>query len=367
MSLRSTAQSSHHDHDHISPAEQDAMESAEAAGLHYVHDRDPGFTRKRAGKKAFSYLDQRGKKITDKKHVERINALKIPPAWENVWICVKANGHLQCTGRDARGRKQYLYHTGWRQLRDQTKYTKMIQFGERLPTIRRAIKRDLSLTGLPKEKVLATIVAIMDEAHIRVGNDEYARENGSYGLTTLRHKHVKVSGAKVKFHFKGKSGIEHDICVTDPRIARVIKKCDDLHGRELFAFKDAQGRLIDVTSTDVNRYLQSIAGEEFTAKDFRTWGGSVVAACCLLGLGPCKSQREEKKFVLQAIRETASKLGNTVSVCRKYYVHPTITTSFSDGSLFKLGTKGFKARGLKKPEAFLLNLLKGALRRTKSA
>ncbi len=356
MSLRLTSES-------ISPAELDAMEAAEAAGLHYVHDRDPGYSRKRAGKKSFAYFDPRGKRVAEKRLVERFAALKIPPAWQNVWICVKVNGHLQCTGRDARGRKQYLYHAEWRQLRDQTKYTKMISFGEKLPGIRRAIKRDLAIPGLPREKVLATIVAIMDEAHIRVGNDEYARENGSYGLTTLRHKHVKVSGSKVKFHFKGKSGIEHDICVTDPRIAKVIRKCDDLHGRELFAYKDDDGRLVDITSTDVNRYLQKIAGEEFTAKDFRTWGGSVVAACCLLGLGPCSSQREEKKFVLQAVRETAAKLGNTVSVCRKYYIHPTITTSFSDGTLFKHGEKSFKARGLKKPEAFLLNLLKASARR----
>ena len=356
MSLRSTDASD----SHISAAEQDAIEAAEAAGLHYVHDRDPGYTRKRAGKKAFAYFDPRGRKVTDKKLVARFAALKIPPAWEGVWICTRANGHLQCTGRDARGRKQYLYHANWRSFRDQTKYTKMISFGEKLPCVRRRLKKDLSLPGMPRDKVLASIVSIMDQAHIRVGNDEYARENESYGLTTMLHKHVKVSGSKVRFHFRGKSGIEHDICVTDPRVAKVVRNCDELAGRELFAYKAEDGHLVDVTSTDVNNYLHEIAGENFTAKDFRTWGGSVVAACCLLGLGPCSTEREQKKFVLQAIRETASKLGNTVSVCRKYYVHPRITESFADGSLFKLGTRGFKAKGLKKPEAFLLNLLKTA-------
>jgi DNA topoisomerase-1 len=202
MSLRST--------EPISQAEQAAIESAEAAGLHYVHDRDAGYSRKRSGKKAFSYFDPRGKKVSDKKLLERFAALKIPPAWEGVWICTRANGHLQCTGRDARGRKQYLYHADWRQFRDQTKYTKMISFGEKLPAIRRKVKRDLSLSGLPREKVLASIVAIMDEAHIRVGNDEYAKTNDSYGLTTLRHRHVKVTSEVRRESFTTSASTTHE-------------------------------------------------------------------------------------------------------------------------------------------------------------
>jgi DNA topoisomerase-1 len=347
------------------PNEVEAMEAAEAAGLRYVHDTEPGFSRKRAGKKAFAYLDLRGKKITDKKVVERLAALKIPPAWESVWICPRTNGHLQVTGRDQRGRKQYLYHAGWRAFRDQTKFTKMISFGEKLPLIRRRVLQDLALPGLPRDKVLATVVAIMDQAHIRVGNDEYAKTNNSYGLTTLRNNHVKVSGSKVKFHFRGKSGIVHDIEVEDPRVAKVVRKCQDLPGQELFGYKDDNGNAIDIGSHHVNEYVQSIVGEEFTAKDFRTWGGSVAAACCLLGLGPCKSEHESKKFILQAVRKTAEKLGNTVSVCRKYYVHPTITESFQNGLLFKLGARSHKISGLKKPEAFLMALLKTALKSPK--
>lgn len=356
MSLRSCDVS-------ISQFEAESIEAAEAAGLHYVHDRDPGFTRKRSGKKSFHYFDLNGRKISDRRLLERFASLKIPPAWENVWICRHASGHLQVTGRDVRGRKQYLYHAEWRQFRDQTKYTKMISFGEKLPALRRRIKRDLALKGLPREKVLATIVAIMDQAHIRVGNDEYARENDSYGLTTLKHEHVKVRGSKVKFHFRGKSGIVHDICIDDPRVARVVKTCDDLPGRELFAYKNENGELVDVTSTDVNDYLRSVADESFTAKDFRTWGGSVVAARCLFGLGPCQSEREQKRFVLHAVRETAAKLGNTVSVCRKYYVHPAITDAFSDGSLFKVKATRVRLGGLRKSEAFLLALLRSAEKR----
>jgi DNA topoisomerase-1 len=361
MSLRSPSTSLETERQ-PTPLEVDAMEAAEAAGLRYVHDRDPGFARKRAGPKAFRYFDQNGRRITDRKILERLGALKIPPAWTDVWICPRANGHLQVTGRDQRGRKQYLYHAEWRSFRDQTKYGKMISFGEKLPSIRRHLKRDLKRSGLCREKVLATVVSIMDQAHIRVGNDEYARTNDSYGLTTLKHRHVKVTGSKVKFHFRGKSGIVHDICVDDPRVARVVRKCEDLPGQELFAYLDENGELVDVGSSDVNEYLKSIAGEDFTAKDFRTWGGSVVAACCLLGLGPCKTEREQKKFIRQAVLETASKLGNTVSVCRKYYIHPTITETFADGTLFSLGERAFKARGLKRPEAFLLNLLKSASR-----
>lgn len=368
MSLRAHGTNSSSAPDDTShPNETESIEAAEAAGLRYVHDRDPGFTRKRAGKKGFSYLDHQGRKLRDKKVVKRIEALKIPPAWENVWICTRTNGHLQCTGRDARGRKQYLYHPNWRQFRDQTKFTKMISFGEKLPAVRRQIRKDLAKPGLSREKVLATVVAIMDEAHIRVGNDEYAKTNDSYGLTTLKHQHARVRGSKVVFHFRGKSGVVHDIAVDDPKIARVVRKCDDLPGKELFAYRASDGRLVDVTSSDVNEYLKSIAGHEFTAKDFRTWGGSVIAACCLLGLGPCSSERAFKKSVLQSVKETAEKLGNTVSVCRKYYIHPAINESYQSGTMFHLKSKASPARGLKKPEAFLMLLLKTSLRGARRA
>lgn len=343
----------------IAPSEIEAMEAAEQAGLHYVHDREPGFTRRRSGK-TFLYVDLQGRKITDARTVARLNALKIPPAWEQVWICPRASGHLQVTGRDQRGRKQYLYHADWRAFRDQTKYSKMISFGQKLPCVRRVLRKHLALPGLPREKVLATIVAIMDEAHIRVGNDEYAKTNDSYGLTTMRHKHVRVRGSKIKFHFRGKSGVVHDIEIDDPRVARVVRSCDDLAGRELFAYRADDGRLVDVTSSDVNEYLKEIAGEDFTAKDFRTWAGSVHASCCLLGLGPCSSERQLKKFILTSVRQTAEKLGNTVSVCRKYYIHPAINDAYTTGSMFKL--RAGSVRGLKKPEAFLMKLLKSAAR-----
>lgn len=355
MSLLSTLHSS-------SDASADVIEAAEAAGLRYVHDTDPGFARKRAGKKSFFYVDSRGKRITDAKTLERIVALRIPPAWQDVWICTRANGHLQCTGRDQRGRKQYLYHVDWRKFRDETKYTKMLSFGQKLPLIRRRLRRDLAMQGLTKEKVLASVVAIMDQAMIRVGNDEYARTNNSYGLTTMKHGHVKVTGATVKFHFRGKSGIVHDIELHDPRIAKVVKKCQDLPGQELFGYRGDDDELITINSSDVNAYVQEIAGEEFTAKDFRTWGGSVRAAECLLELGPCAGERAAKKAILQAVRETAEHLGNTVSVCRKYYVHPSILESHASGLLFKLGGKKGKTAGLKGPESFFLNLLKTCAR-----
>ncbi len=336
----------------------EAMEAAEAAGLRYVHDYEPGLSRKRSVKKTFSYADPVGKRVSDQKTLMRINALKIPPAWKDVWICHRANGHLQCTGRDERGRKQYLYHADWRKFRDQTKYTKMIEFGKKLPEIRRRIGHDLGLPGLPKEKVLASVVSIMDQVMIRVGNDEYAKTNDSYGLTTMKNSHVKVSGTKVKFHFRGKSGVVHDIELSDPRVAKVVKKCQCLPGQELFGYQNDAGQLIDITSSDVNAYVQEIAGDKFTAKDFRTWHGSVRAARCLLELGPCKNERESKKSMLQAVRETASDLGNTVSVCRKYYIHPSIGESHQNGLLFKLGAKKFKSPGLKAPESFFMGLLK---------
>ncbi|RYZ73368.1 MAG: DNA topoisomerase IB [Proteobacteria bacterium] len=339
-----------------------AMDAAKEAGLRYVSDTSPGLTRKKAGG-GFKYVDSHGKVIADKKVRERINMLKIPPAWEQVWICAQANGHIQCTGRDEKGRKQYLYHADWRKFRDETKYTRLLHFGQKLEAIRKQVRKDLKLRGLPKRKVLASVVAIMDQSMIRIGNAEYAKKNDSFGLTTMRHKHVKVRGSKITFHFRGKSGKEHDIEVSDPVVAKVVKTCQDLPGQELFAFKNENGELVDIGSHDVNEYIKEITGEGFTAKDFRTWGGSVCAAKTLFGLGPCDSPTKAKRNFVAAVKETAALLGNTVAVCKKSYIHPSIAASQISGLLYRLKTikGGFKG-GLDKDERFFMSLLKSFTR-----
>lgn len=348
--------------DKITPATAEAMEAAEAAGLRYVTDTKPGFTRKKSGG-GFVYVDVHGKTIAEKKIRERINMLKIPPAWTQVWICAQANGHIQCTGRDQRGRKQYLYHADWRKFRDETKYTRMKHFGEKLQAVRKQIKNDLKLPGLPKNKVLAAVLSIMDQSMIRIGNAEYAKQNDSFGLTTMKHKHVKVRGAKVEFHFRGKSGKEHDIELNDPVVAKIVKKCQDLPGQELFAYKNDAGELVDIGSQDVNDYIREITGEGFTAKDFRTWGGSVCAAKTLFGLGPYESQTKAKRNLVAAIKETAQLLGNTVAVCRKSYIHPSVPASHEAGLLYRLRpVRGGVKSGLNRDERFFLNLLKACTR-----
>jgi DNA topoisomerase-1 len=317
------------------PAEIAApIKAAKAAGLRYVTDATPGIHRKRAGKH-FSYTGLEGKPIHDEEVLKRIRSLGIPPAWTNVWICPNPRGHIQATGRDAKGRKQYRYHPKWRAIRDETKYDRMIAFGEALPTIRERVEHDLKRSSLPREKVLATIVRLLDITSIRIGNEEYARENGSFGLTTMQEDHVDVEGSKVQFHFRGKSGKEHLIDVKDRQLAKIIKRFQDLPGHELFQYIDEDKELRTVTSDDVNEYLQEITGQEFTAKDFRTWAGTVTATCALLDLGEYESQTQAKKNVVRAIETAATHLGNTPAICRKSYVHPEIIDAYLDGELLK--------------------------------
>ncbi len=318
------------------------IETAEAAGLRYVSDTQPGIQRKRVGKH-FSYIGLDGKPIRDPKELERIKKIGIPPAWKQVWICPSPKGHIQATGRDAKGRKQYRYHSRWREVRDETKYDRMIAFGEALPSIRERVEQDLSLAGLPYEKVLATLVRLLDTTLIRVGNEEYARENHSFGLTTMRTHHVKVAGTTVHFHFRGKSGREHDIDVRDRQLAKIVKRCQDLPGHELFQYVDEQGNQRTVESGDVNDYLREISGQDFTTKDFRTWGGTVTTMCELEREGAFESQTWGKKNIVEAIKVTAQQLGNTPSICRKCYVHPGVLDAYLDNSLLSF-LKQYKDR-----------------------
>lgn len=308
----------------------DPKESAQAAGLRYVTDAKPGIRRMKAGK-GFRYVGPDGKTVKDAETLGRIKSLVIPPAWTGVWICTQANGHLQATGRDARGRKQARYHPKWREVRDETKYERMVLFAQALPGIRARVKEDLARTGLPREKVLATIVSLMEQTHIRVGNTEYAKENGSYGLTTLRNKHVEVEGSKVTFSFQGKSRVHHTVSLQDRRMARIVKQCSDLPGYELFQYVDEEGAPHSIDSSDVNEYLREVTGQHFTAKDFRTWAGSVLACDLLREVGPFESATQAKKNIVEAIRKVAAKLGNTPAVCRKCYVHPAVLEAYLGG------------------------------------
>ncbi len=305
---------------------------AQDAGLRYVSDEQPGYSRQRRGKK-FVYFDTEGKEIRDEARILRIDRLGIPPAYADVWICPSPHGHLQATGRDDRGRKQYRYHERWRQERDENKYEKMIIFGQALPKIRRRINRDLKRRGLPRERVLATIVQLLERTFIRVGNQEYARENKSFGLTTMRTRHVQVRGATVRFRFRGKSGKEHDVDTEDRRVARIIKKLQELPGQEVFQYLDEEGERHRITSDDVNEYLREITGEEFTAKDFRTWAGTVMTAMALGAQEPFQNKSEARQNVKAAIGAVAKMLGNTPAICRKCYVHPAVLETYLDGDL----------------------------------
>jgi DNA topoisomerase I len=311
---------------------KDPIAAAEAASLRYVSDAQPGIRRKRAGRH-FSYVGTDGKPIRDRGELARIKALAIPPAWTDVWISPIADGHIQATGRDARGRKQYRYHARWRQVRDETKFTRMLAFGEALPLIRERTDRDLALKGLPRAKVLATVVRLLETTLIRVGNAEYAKENKSYGLTTMRDRHVEVDGSRIEFTFKGKSGVKHSISVRDRRLATIVRRCRDIPGYELFQYIDEDGTRQDVDSGDVNEYLREITGQDFTAKDFRTWAGTVLASLALQELKAGDSGAQAKKNVVQAIETVAERLGNTPSICRKCYVHPAVIDSYLEGTL----------------------------------
>ncbi|GHO91266.1 DNA topoisomerase [Reticulibacter mediterranei] len=308
------------------------IESAKAAGLRYVSDAKAGIHRKRVGKH-FSYIGFDGKPIHDQKVLHHIRSLAIPPAWTQVWICPNPRGHLQATGRDTKGRKQYRYHPEWRKVRDETKYDRMIAFGHALPHIREHVAHDMALPGLPREKVLATLVRLLDETSIRIGNEEYMRDNESFGLTTMRENHVDVEGAIIHFQFRGKGGKEFKLDIKDRRLARIVKKCQDLPGQELFHYLDDEKEAHIVSSEDVNEYLKQMTGQEFTAKDFRTWAGTIIAACALLDCGECETKTEAKKNVAQAIESAAQHLGNTPAICRKSYVHPEIIDAYLAGTL----------------------------------
>jgi DNA topoisomerase I len=312
-----------------------AIASARAAGLHYTTDRKPGIRRTRHGS-AFRYHAPNGRRITSAEELKRIGSLVIPPAWENVWICPDPLGHLQATGRDVRGRKQYRYHPKWRVVRDETKYYRMIGFAQSLPRIREKADRDTRRAGMTREKVLATVVQLLEKTLIRVGNDEYAKQNRSFGLTTMRDAHVKVNGPRVQFTFRGKSGVAHAIDFEDRRLARTVRACRDIPGYDLFQYYDESGARQAIGSADVNAYLREISGEEYTSKDFRTWAGTVHAAEFLRACGPCRSQTEGKRNIVRAVESVAKRLGNTKAVSRKCYIHPTIFDAYVDGLMTKM-------------------------------
>ena len=349
----------------------DPRDAAETAGLLYVSDEEPGIRRKKAGK-GFTYVKPGGGKVEDPATLDRIRKLAIPPAYTDVWICPRANGHIQATGRDAKGRKQYRYHPAFREVRESTKYEHMLEFAQALPDLRRKVAEHMSLRGLPREKVLATVVHLLENTLIRVGNSDYAKQNKSYGLTTLRDPHVKVDGAQLRFQFKGKSGKTWQLQVKDRRIARIVKACQDLPGQDLFQYLDENGERQSVTSADVNAYLKEITGRDVTAKDFRTWAGTVLAAMALNEFESFDSEAKAKKNIRAAIERVASRLGNTPTICRKCYVHPEVFNSYLDGDLLLDVKEEVEAElredlpDLKPEEVAVLTLLEARLKRALS-
>jgi DNA topoisomerase-1 len=334
----------------------ESVEAAEDAGLRYVTDDQSGFSRQRKGEE-FEYLDQKGKPIRDEQRLLRIKRLAIPPAWTEVWICPSSNGHIQATGRDARRRKQYRYHERWREIRDENKYDRLVNFGKALPKIRKRLKRDLALKGLPREKVLATIVQLLERSFIRVGNEEYARENKSFGLTSMQDRHVDVKGSKLRYRFRGKSGRQHEVDVTDRRIARIVSNLQDLPGQSLFQYVDDEGKVRDITSQNVNEYLREITGEDFTAKDFRTWSGTVLAAIALNAAGEFETKKQAKANIKNAIEAVAKVLGNTPAISRQCYIHPAILETYLNGDSID-GLKQETAKEL--AQSAVLKLLQGS-------
>jgi DNA topoisomerase I len=336
-----------------------SLETARSAGLRWVSDTQPGLRRVRAGR-GFKYLQPSGRPLRDARTLARIRSLAIPPAWKDVWICPDPRGHIQATGRDAKGRKQYRYHPRWREVRDETKYSRLLEFGCALPQIRARVERDLARRGLPREKVLATVLRLLEKTLIRVGNEEYARSNRSFGLTTLTDRHVKVRGRRIHFRFRGKSGKVHQFGIEDRELSQVVKRCQELPGQELFRYLDAGGRRRSVDSGDVNAYLREASGRDFTAKDFRTWAGTVRASFALAALPPPASQRHGKRSVKDAIGEVARRLGNTPAICRKSYVHPAVVDSYLEGTLkprLHARVRLPRLSSLRPPEVALLRLL----------
>lgn len=338
---------------------EELVAAAEEAGLQYVSDERAGYCRKARGKE-FEYFDTEGKPIRDEQRLLRIKRLAIPPAWTEVWICPSANGHIQATGRDARGRKQYRYHERWREVRDENKFDRLAQFAKALPNIRRRVAQHLKLPGLPRQKVLATIVRLLERTFIRIGNEEYARENKSFGLTTLKNRHVKVRGTQVRFRFRGKSGRQHEVDFTDRRVAKVIAKCQDLPGQDLFQYLDEAEEVQNITSQNVNEYLREIAGEDFTAKDFRTWGGTVLAAMALSKQEEFETKKQAKSNIKTAICAVAELLGNTPAVCRKCYVHPIIVEAYLNRTRIAglNGAKTLEPPNLRRAEQAVLKFLR---------
>lgn len=330
----------------------------QSEGLRYISDQTPGFFRQKSGKN-FTYYDLEGKKITDAKTIERINKLVIPPAWKNVWVSPKANGYLQATGIDEKGRKQYIYHPDWVTLSQQNKFSKMVDFGLSLPKIRSKIRYHLQKDDLSKEKILATVIWLLEHTFIRIGNEEYSKENNSYGLTTLRNKHVDVHGNEVRFTFKGKSGVYHELEVHNPTIAKTIKKCIELPGYELFQFVDDSGERHVVDSSEVNQFLKDTTADDFSAKDFRTWGGTSLSAINFYQIGHAEDEKTLKKNIKETVKKVSDHLGNTVSVCQNYYIHPTVIKTYQDKILIPHFSSHSSSQtpGLTKDEYALIRLL----------
>ena len=333
----------------VSPPSQDLVEEAQAAGLVYVSDQDPGIQRRKA-RSGFNYLAPNDRPVTGAATLDRIRKLAMPPAWTEVWISPEPRGHVQAVGRDQKGRKQYRYHDGWRQVRDSHKYDRLIAFGRALPGLRRRIARDLSRRGLPREKVLAAVVRVMEITLIRVGNREYARRNKSFGLTTLRDRHARIAGGKAVFEFRGKSGKSHRTGFQDRRLARIVKACQDLPGQQLFQYIDDDGERRAVESADVNTYIRETMGEDFSAKDFRTWAGTLSAARALLASEPCASATGAKRNINTCVKAVAGVLGNTAAVCRRSYIHPAVLEAYAEGRL--------ALRPSADPRAFELSVLR---------
>ena len=342
------------------------VDSAQAAGLRYLTDGEPGIGRVRVGR-GFSFVDPDGRVVRERAHIRRFRSLMIPPAWNDVWICPIPEGHLQVTARDARGRKQYRYHPSFRAQRDRLKFEKMVELSDVLWKVRKRVERDIARAGLERRTVMATLVWLLDRTLIRVGSHELAKENDSFGLTTLRRRHVSIDGATLRFEFRGKSGVAHTVAVTDRRIAGIVQRCRELPGRELFQYVDARGRRQIVYADDVNTYLREITGRDVTAKDFRTWAGTMLAAEALREMGPAATQRQAKHNVLCAIDRTAERLGNTRAVCRKYYIHPALIEAYLDGDVLpSLPSRAWQERRphgptLRRHEAEVLAFLKARI------
>lgn len=346
----------------------DPADAAEDAGLRYVTDAEPGIRRRRAGR-GFTYAGPNGARITDPAKLAWIRSLAIPPAWTDVWICISQRGHLQATGRDGRGRKQYRYHPRWRATRDEAKYERMLAFGQALPRIRRRVEKDLRRRGLPRERVLAAVVQLLEKTRLRIGNEEYAQENRSFGLTTLRGRHAKVGTTRIRFRFKGKGGKVSDVSLSDARLARIVSRCQELPGQELFAYLADDGEEVrSLGSSDVNEYLREISGQDFTAKDFRTWAGTVLAAWALREFEQVDSEAQAKRNVVRAVERVAEWLGNTPAVSRRSYVHPAVIDAYLDGDVVREAREtadevlSQKLPDLAPQEAAVLTLLRQRLR-----